>query len=259
MRMWQRLTYSTAVAAAILLLGARPARAQAVDPLGHSHLSMYMGVFEPQGDSDLWDFNEEFTTQDVVDFDDFIGGISFGVPLGRFADMDFGTSFYDGHADVVYRDIFTVDGDKIHQEHRLQLMPFEVSFKLFLIPRVSSGGHLYPLVPYLGGGGGILLWRYREEGLFVDDIEDPFFVFADDRETRGVTPTLHALAGMEIQFTPAAVMFFEGRYHWAEDDLGSDFDSAFDDFDLSGFSLTAGFTWRFGVPHRRPAYDEEFD
>jgi len=258
MRMWQRLTILSAVTTASLLLGARPALAQPVNALGHSHLSMYLGVFEPQGDSDLWDFNEEFTTQDVVDFDDFIGGISFGVPLGRFADMDFGTAFYDGHSDVVYRDIFTIDGDKIHQEHRLQLMPFEVSFKLLPLPR-ASGGRLHPLIPYFGGGGGILLWRYREEGLFVDDIEDPVFVSADDRETRGVTPTLHALAGMEIQFAPEAAMFFEGRYRWAEDDLGSDFDSAFDDFDLSGFSLTAGFTWRFGVPRRQPALDEEFD
>jgi hypothetical protein len=37
---------------------------------------------------------------------------------------------------------------------------------------------------------------------------------------------VHAVAGLEVQFSREAAMFFEGRYRWAHDGLGGDFDPA---------------------------------
>lgn len=259
MQRMQRTVYPAALAAAFLALAASPALASE-NGFTNGQISVHLGVFEPRGESDLWDFNEELTTQDISDFDDAIGGVTFGTPIGRHADVQFGLSYYDARADVRYRDIFTVDGDTISQHHRLRMAPLEVSFRVLPIARETRDGDVRPVVPYLGGGAGGMLWSYREKGFFADDVNNPTFVAFDKREARGVTGTLHALAGVEIQFTHEASIFFEGRYRWAKDDLGSDFDQDLDRFDLSGATLSVGFTYRFGEHgHRRHRHRDDRD
>ena len=259
MRMRQRMAYGPlAVMLGLLALTALPARAQG-DPMMGAQFSMQMGFFAPTGDSDIWDFNETFTTQDTSDFDDWIIGMSFGVPVARHLDVQFGIQYYDGETDVRYRDIFTISDGAVEQHHDLWFVPHEVTLRFLLIPRRSASGHLYPIVPYIGGGGGGLYWEYREEGLFADDVENPTFVFFDEREERGLTWAAHAVAGLEVQFTREAAMFFEGRYRWAEDGLGGDFEADLDDIDLGGLSLSAGFTWRFGYHYPPPPPGEYQD
>lgn len=266
MRMLQRLTGPGALAMTVATTGflnlvAPPAIAEDgtyENPIQHAQFSMQVGFFEPSGESDLWDFNREFTTQDVSDFDDWIVGMSFGMPVGRHFDFQFGIMYYRAETDVRYRDIFTISDGAVEQTHTLWLLPQEVTFRFLPIPRAASNGRLYPVIPYLGGGVGGMLWEYEEEGFFADDPVNPTFVFFDDRDERGLTGTVHAVAGIEVQFTREAAMFFESRYRWAHDGLGGDFDSNLDDLDLGGLSLTAGFTWRFGhhSPHPVPDYQD---
>lgn len=209
----------------------------------------HLGVFEPRGSSDLWEFNDHVLTQDESDFDDAIGGVAFATPLSDRWDVMFGAQYYDAETRVRYRDIFTVDGEPIRQHHELREAPLEVSFKFFPVPRETRGrrGHriLRPIVPYLGGGGGALLWSYEERGNFVDDPANPTFTFHDKLHARGVTGSYHALAGVEIQFTREFAIWMEGRYRWAKDDLGGDFDENLDRFDLSGGNLAIGASVRF--------------
>jgi len=265
--MLQGLAHTAAVATAVVTAGmlvptVLPARAADNgydNPIEHAEFSGWGGVFEPRGESDLWEFNKKFTTQDVSDFDNWTLGMSFGMPVGRHLDVQFGLSYYRAETDVRYKDIFTIGGGAVEQTHTLWMLPQDITLRFLLVPRASSNGHLYPVVPYLGGGVGGVLWKYEEEGFFADNPVNPSFVFFDDREERGITGSVHAVAGLEVQFTREAAMFFEARYRWAHDGLGGDFDSGFDDFDLTGLSLTAGFTWRLGHhgPHRPPAYEDE--
>jgi hypothetical protein len=260
--MLHHLACAAAIAVVVVLsLAVTPALAgdpADENPIKNAQFSAQFGVFEPSGESDLWKLNEKFTTQDTSDLDNWIVGMSFGVPVARHFDMQFGIQYYRGDTDVRYRDIFTLSDGAVEQNHELWMLPQEITFRFLLVPRRSSDGHLYPVVPYLGGGVGGMLWEYREEGFFADDAENPTFVFYDEREQRGVTGTLHAVAGIEVQFSREAAMFFEGRYRWAHDDLGGDFDSGLDNFDLGGASLTAGFTWRFGHhSSSAPDYEEE--
>jgi len=245
----------------LLALAATPALAQS--PMSGAQFSAQVGFFTPSGESDLWKLNETFTTQDTSDFDDWIVGMSFGVPVARHFDVQFSLQYYSGETDVRYRDIFTISDGAVEQHHHLWLLPQEITFRFLLIPRSSPGGHLYPIVPYIGGGAGGLYWDYFEDGQFADDVENPTFVFHDEREERGLTGAVHAVAGLEIQFSRESAMFFEGRYRWAHDGLGGDFDASgdLDDLDLGGLSLTAGFTWRFGyhTPPPPPGHYEEED
>jgi len=250
---------SLAVMMGLMALTVLPAHAQD-NPMMGAQFSAQVGFFEPHGESDLWKFNEKFTTQDTSDFDDWIVGMSFGVPVARHLDVQFGLQYYSGETDVRYKDIFTISDGAVEQHHHLWLLPQQVTLRFLLLPRRSADGHLFPVVPYLGGGVGGLYWEYEEDGQFADDVENPTFVFHDDRSERGLTGEAHAVAGLEVQFTRESAMFFEARYMWAHDGLGGDFDPNLDDLDLGGLSLTAGFTWRFGYhlgPHQRPENPDE--
>lgn len=243
-----------ALGLALLVVVAMPALASDDDDwdddgLRGGQILFHIGVFEPHGESDLWDFNEEFLTQDLSDFDDVIGGVAFSSPLNAYLDIMFGAQYYDAETRVRYRDIFTIGGDPIRQNHRLRELPLDVSLKFFPIPRETRGRRgrriLRPIVPYLGGGGGAFLWSYEERGNFVDDPEAPTFTFRDKRRGRGVAGSLHALAGVEVQFTPQFAIWMEGRYRWVKDDLGSDFEEGLDRFDLGGGNLAVGASVRF--------------
>src|SRR5262245_41286569 len=95
MRMLQRLSRSVALAmAAATVATLAPAIPSALaqegayaNPIEHAEFSGWFGVYEPRGESDLWDFNKEFTTQDVSDFDNWTVGMGFGMPLGRHWDV----------------------------------------------------------------------------------------------------------------------------------------------------------------------------
>ena len=214
-----------------------------------SEVQFYLGVFEPRGSSELWEENEEFLTQDVSDFDDVIGGFAFAAHLNPHLDILYGAEYYQKEIDVRYQNIFTTDGDAIRQDHRLRELPIEVSVRFLLVPR--QGGHgagaegLRAVVPYLGGGAGALAWDYLEEGQFVDDPENPTVAFRDSRKAEGVAGVVSAFAGVEVQLSREIALWTEGRYRWAEDDLGSDFDESLDSFDLSGGSIVAGVSIRF--------------
>jgi len=263
MRTLHRIASLTAGVAGLLIASIGAPALAGESNLAQGQVSLSLGVFEPRGDSDLWDLNETFTTEDTTDYDDALFGAAYGMPLGPNADLQFEISYYQAQADVHYRNFFNVNGDAIRQEHRLTELPMEISLRFLPIARETPGGRLRPVIPYLGGGGGALFWEYREEGRFVDDLQFPTYQYYDERETRRVTGTLHAVAGVEIQFVREFSIFIEGRYRWAKDDLSSDFDSNLDEFDLSGASVSVGATWRFGQhdthPHEHPRAHDDHD
>lgn len=213
-------------------------------------VSFHLGVHEPRGDSELWTENESLFTQDVTDFDDLVNGIAFASRVNRYLDILVGAEYYGARDRTKYRDFFFANGDPIRHTTRLREIPIDVSLKFLPIGRTSPRGesgrrHLRPVIPYIGGGAGGMLWDYREEGQFLD-LTDPNtpVLFNGDFHARGVTGSYHALAGVEVQFSPEVALQLEGRYRWAKDRLGSDF-VGFDRFDLSGGSLNVGLGFRF--------------
>lgn len=94
------------------------------------------------------------------------------------------------------------------------------------------------IVPYLGAGGGLTNYDFKQVGDFVDFSDN--HVFSESFRSHGWAPTAHVFGGTDIQVYKRVFMSLEGRYVWAKAKLDTDFID-FDPIDLGGFRFGAGF------------------
>jgi hypothetical protein len=64
-------------------------------------------------------------------------------------------------------------------------------------------------VPYLGAGAGLMYYRFRQTGDFIDF--DSLGVFPDTFVSRGWEPAYHAYGGLEMTLAPRVVLSTEAR------------------------------------------------
>jgi hypothetical protein len=205
-----------------------------------NEVTFSVGYFEPRGSSDLWNLNERTFTVSEQDFGDAIFGARIGTAINNFLIIDVGASYYDGDVDTEYRNFVTLSGDPIEQNLRLRLLPVTATLKVVPFGRYRSGyrgSALQRVVPFFGVGGGALLWKYREKGEFVDPVS--LTTFQAKFHSRGIAAEYHGVAGVDVFVDRQVSLFVEGRVSRADDDLSSDF-QGFDDFDLSGTSVSGG-------------------
>ena len=228
------------VLVAALLMCATVASAQ---DLGKQTVNFTLGYFTPLGfDSrdidDVLIANSTFLQtrgRSFLDLDEFNGASVGGewlVPLARHIEGGIGVSYTSQTAHTVYADFVDPDGTEIDQDLKLRLTP--IAFTVRLIP-VSPRS---PLQPYVGGGIGLINWKYTEVGEFVD-FNAGREIFNDDFENSGTNAGPVFLGG--IRFAGEAFSTgFEIRYQHAKGDLSSDF--AAPKIDLGGwtYNFTAG-------------------
>lgn len=228
------------VLVAALLMCATVASAQ---DLGKQTVNFTLGYFTPLGyDSrdidDVLIANSTFLNtrgRTFFDIDEFNGASVGGewlFPLARHIEGGIGVSYTSQTAHTVYADFVDPDGTEIDQDLKLRLTP--IAFTVRLIP-VSPRS---PLQPYVGGGIGLINWKYTEVGEFVD-FNAGREIFNDDFENSGTNAGPVFLGG--IRFAGEAFSTgFEIRYQHAKGDLSSDF--AAPKIDLGGwtYNFTAG-------------------
>ena len=158
--MLQKRVIGTVLVFAAVVICARPAHAQQT-------LNFTLGYFSPLGwesrtNGDVLDANSSFLAFDIEEF----GGASVGgewlVPLGRFFEAGAGISYSAQTVPSVYWDFVDPDGTEVDQDLHLRVVPIAFTFRL--VPLGQSS----PLQPYVGGGLGIINWKYRESGEFID-------------------------------------------------------------------------------------------
>jgi hypothetical protein len=134
----------------------------------------------------------------------------------------------------------------IQQTTTFHRVPLTGSLKTYLADPGRAVGHFAWIptryAPYVGAGGGIMWYRFHQDGDFIDF--NTFKVFRDLFDSDGWTPTVHAFGGVDVSLSPRFAVTTEGRYQWARAALSRDF-SGFDRIDLSGFALTSGITIRY--------------
>jgi outer membrane protein W len=134
----------------------------------------------------------------------------------------------------------------ITQQTRLSQLPLTGSLRFFPAGKGRQVGQYAwiarRVAPYIGAGGGVTWYRFRQWGEFVDFRD--LIIFADDLTSDGWAPTLQVLGGVEINLSRRLAVAVEARYHWADADLGPDF-TGFDPIDLSGLQTTGGLLIRF--------------
>lgn len=162
------------------------------------------------------------------------------------ADLDFGIGFSRSNKDSHFRDFVDLNDNEIEQATSLSRVPATVGARIYLAsPGRSIGKFAWiptKVVPYVGAGGGMMWYRFRQTGDFIDfETTD---VFPDTFESSGWTPTAHGFAGVDYSLTPRLALNGEARYTWARAKLGPDFEG-FDGIDLSDIGVTLGLNVRF--------------
>ncbi|HEV8241423.1 MAG TPA: hypothetical protein VGS57_18820 [Thermoanaerobaculia bacterium] len=241
------------VGAALLVLlaaAALPAEAQRYGRRGRGYdrgyehygneqsVRLRLGLFTPDGDSNFFDDNATDFTGDVKDFEDVDGGIDYVIGLQRNFGLMLSADYFEGQQDQSYRNFTDNRGNRISHTTTLEITPVTVGLVVKLAPEQA------PVVPYVGGGGGIYAWRYRESGDFIDFNGATLPVFTDTLEDTGAALGYYVLAGLEVPISPYFSFFAEGRWDKADDELGGDFDGL-GKLDLSGRRVMGGLAWRF--------------
>ncbi|MBI4262779.1 MAG: hypothetical protein HY657_00235 [Acidobacteria bacterium] len=229
---------SRLLVACLALLGtAGPADAQQT-------LNFSLGYFTVRGEDarverDILNANRNFLVFDITDFNGAAVGGEWLVPLGQFFEAGAGIGFSRRTVPSVYAEFVDSDGSEIEQDLRLRLIPIAFTIRVLPLGRSSA------VQPYVGGGLGILAWRYSESGEFIDPQR---VIFRERYVASGNETGPVALGG--IRFGGDSVSAgVEARYHSAEADLGTRFASSTlrePRIDLGGWTYQFTVGVRFG-------------
>ena len=225
-------------ALAVCLLGAGAAQAQRFGP-DHS-IRMRLGLFEPDGDGEYFEGAFDEFTGDTGDFEDLVGGMDYTYALNPHLRFMVSGDFYEGQSDQSYRDFEDNFGNVIEHTTTLEIVSFTAGVQ---VPLAPEG---FPVVPYVGAGGGLYTYYLEESGDFIDFGTSDLEIFSATLSAEGSVLGYYALAGIEVPIGPYFAFFAEGRWDWADDELGQDFDDpVFGTIDLSGQRVSGGILWRF--------------
>ena len=131
---------------------------------------------------------------------------------------------------TVYGNFVNRNGSEIEQDLKLRVAPFTATV------RVLPFGRSRPVQPYVGGGVGVLSYRYSETGDFVDFTDNS--VFRDSFAGSGTATGPTVLGGVRV---PLGAWDFGGEVRWqkAKGDLPADLGFAGDVIDLGGWNYLA--------------------
>lgn len=202
-------------------------------------------VFQRAG-SDIFDFVTRQLTLDKRDFNSpgFAAEVTIGISTRL--DVQGGVEWNQVSHGSEYRDFVDNSLQPIEQTTELRGTAITGSLRYSLTPKGRAISRLAWIpsrfVPYVGGGGGVVHYDFRQFGDFVD-FQD-LSVFPESFRSSGWTPTAHVFGGVDLQIYRALYATVQGRFTKAAGKLGSDFID-FDPIDLSGFRLSAGINLLF--------------
>ena len=208
--------------------------------LAQQTFNVSLGYFTPRGEDarvtgDVLNANRNFLEFDVKDFNGASIGGEWLFPVGRYIEAGAGVSFTRKTVPTVYSRLLNANGSEIEQELRLRLIPAALTFRV--LPLGQDRG----FQPYIGGGLGIISWRYSESGQFVDTRDSS--IFNNSYSASGTKTGPVAMGGIRFAGDSIATGF-EVRYQAAEADLAPPF--AGPKLDLGGWSYLFTLGARFG-------------
>jgi len=208
--------------------------------------------------SDIFDFVTEHLSIEKSDFNTatFAMDTAFSVTpqldiVGGFdvANQEI-QSQYRGYSETVGGSSTTIP---IQQITNLEQMHLTGSIRFAVLPRGRQISRLAwiprTVVPYVGGGGGVTRYTFRQSGDFVDfatanPAAGTFTIFTDSFRSEGWAPSAHAFGGADIQVYKRLYLSLEGRFTWVHAELDQDFID-FEPMDLGGFRFGAGLNFVF--------------
>ncbi|MGH9256267.1 MAG: hypothetical protein ACRD3C_17050 [Vicinamibacterales bacterium] len=199
-------------------------------------------VFARTG-SDLFEFVQQQLTIDKRDFNAPAFAVDVGVAVSPRVDVVFGFEYSQAGMTSEYRDFVDNNRQPITQDTDLRQADLRGSVRFALAPWGRSVSRLAwiprRVVPYAGAGGGVLWYRFQQQGDFIDVFSTRRTVFRDTLSSRGWTPSAHVFGGVDIRVARRLFVATEGRYLWASASLQRSYEG-FDPIDLAGFRLSSG-------------------
>ena len=199
-----------------------------------------------RANSEIFEFTTSKLTLEKNDFNAAGIGVDVSFALGSRLDALLGVDFTHAFASSEYRDFTDANGLPIAQQTTLKQLNLAGSVEFALGPRGRKIGQSAwipsAVTPYVAAGGGLLWYRFEQEGDFVDFLD--LSIFTELLESSGWTPSAHVSGGTDIKLTRQLFLTTEARYVWARTELKRDF-LGFDRIDLAGLRITAGVQFLF--------------
>jgi hypothetical protein len=197
-------------------------------------------VFARAG-SDWYDFVTSTLTLENKDFNRPAIGADFGVAVSSRLEIVGSIDHGQTNTPSEYRDFVDNRRLPIEQVTELRQTNLAGGVKFYLLERGREVSRLAyvprTLVPYVGGGAGVLWYEMRQSGDFVDFVDNS--VFGDTFISRGATPSGQIFGGVDMRVWRRLYVTLDVRHLWADGDLGRDWID-FDPIDLTGTRVSAG-------------------
>jgi len=207
----------------------------------HGSIGIRSGWMFARAGSDIFTFVQDRLTVNRKDFNAPALAVDVGVAVAPRTDVVVGFDFSRSSTASEYRRFVDNNRLPVTQDTRLQQVNLSGSMKFALMPRgreVSPHAWIPRTVtPYVGAGGGLLWYEFRQEGDFVDFAN--LRIFSDTFRSRGWTPSAHIFGGVDVKLWRRLYFTGEARYLWSHARLGRDF-SGFQPIDLAGSKMTGG-------------------
>jgi hypothetical protein len=207
-------------------------------------LSLRAGYSLASAHSDVFDDAVKFLTLQRRSFSGPSIGGDVSIRLAPRLDLSFRAGYSAATQDSEDRG-FLENGAPIVQTTSFRRAPLTVNAIYYLAPRGRSVGTLAwipaKVVPWIGGGGGMAWYRFRQEGDFVDYTN--LNIRTLTIETSGWASTVQAIAGVDVTLTPRFGLTMEANQLWGSAKPTGGF-SSYDKVDLSGITGSFGFTVR---------------
>ncbi|MEO6525501.1 MAG: hypothetical protein ABIP93_02640, partial [Gemmatimonadaceae bacterium] len=211
----------------------------------NARISVRGGYAVATAGSDVFAFTTENLTVNKRDFSALSLGAAVSFTLTPRIDVMLDAGFSRSSKASEFRKVIGTDDLPIEQSTTFQRVPLTLNLKYYLSPPGQAVGKAAwipaKLTPWIGAGAGVMPFRFKQEGEFVDFKTNA--VFRSVFESKGSAPMLQGMAGADLTLTPSLALTGEARYLWARGDLGRDF-SGFNKIDLSGVSASVGLSIR---------------
>ena len=240
-----------AVAISVMMILPVEALAQGGDGFLFKRPSVQLSIrgdyFVPRAGSEIFDFTRAQLTVDKRDFNTV--GIGAEIAIRTSERVDVALSFGYGRSKTLseFRDFIGTDDLPILQTTEFTRVPVTANVKVYLFDRGRTVSRFAwipsKLVPYVGGGAGIVWYEFVQDGEFVDF--DDLGIFFDHLSSSGTSATGHVFGGVDLSLGGPWVLTGEGRYSFGSAEMDRIFFEEFDNIDLNGLQLTVGIGVRF--------------
>ncbi len=216
----------------------------------HIRLQIRTGYSIARAQSDIYNYVYDWYTLKKSDFNAFSIGGQLAVKVNDRLDAALTFTHIGGSRPSEVRD--WVEGPNnlpIQQTTNFTRFPLTFDLKWYLMDRGRSVSRFAWIpaswAPYVGGGVGLMWYRFEQKGDFVS-VQDPntATIYTDQLRSRGRAPAVDAFAGVDVSLNKSLVLNGEARYDWAKASMSQDF-ASFQKMDLSGLQMSLGIGVRF--------------